>query len=546
MIRTIFLSAILAICFQFNAIAALDRMEFLSKRDALIIKYSHTDPTFEAMQNEKSFSREYWRLRLDQYMYGQYPEFQEIYDTYTMDKSFTEIYNLPEEDLGPKFEIPSKLPSLPNGFFTENIHGNSHTGHHAFSNNKLYIAYQGHLTDPYVVEYDLINNAWKGPFKAGTSDLSKGNRKLDSHGRPIIEVDSMGHIHIIFGGHGGEREDGLNPLSIDTPHAGGRMKHVVSVRPNDASEFVEVFDITPFASYTKSYKMANGDIYFFTRAGTHKSPWMYYTMRKGSQRFDEPVIISWPTVQLDNPILVDTFYINPVKVSDTEIAISSLWHACNFKEEHDRTHYNRLNAYYMKLDTTTDTFYNVEGKKLTLPITLSSANKHTLAYDSQKNKETSFGTRPLTPTNDYFALAYEARGADYREWRMAKHENGKWTYGHPMPGSENTILLDKNGNEVPRLQKLIKLGKINNVDKAAMLYKTPNNKINFAIAKRVSKPTGDINYWQLEKVYFSENKASMQIREIKDAKTTAVVLNIRKGASQRLYLWHEGKFRGND
>lgn len=187
-------------------------------------------------------------------MYGQYPEFQSIYDAYAKGKSFTEIY-------------------------------------------------------------DLLKKSWEGPFKAGSSDLSKGNRKLDSHGRPIIEMDALGHIHIIFGGHGGEREDGLNPLSIDTPHAGGRMKHVVSVRPNDPSEFVEVFDISPFASYTKSYKMGNGDIYFFTRAGTHKSPWIYYKMTSGSQRFNEPVVITWPTVQINDPIMVDTFYINPVKVS---------------------------------------------------------------------------------------------------------------------------------------------------------------------------------------------------------------------------------------
>lgn len=527
--------------------ASLSAQDFFEKREALIIKHSHTDPTFAAMQNETSFSPEYWRLRVDQYLYGQYPEYQAIYDAYTQGKSFTQIYDLPEEDLGPKFVVPTKLPAIPEGYFTGNMHGNSHTGWHTIEDEKLYITYQGHRTDPYVAVYDLNDKTWKGPFKAGVSDLSKGDRKLDSHGRPVIEVDSRGHIHIIFGGHGGEREDGLNPLSIDTPHAGGRMKHVMSVRPHDISEFVEVNDIKPFASYAKSYKMANGDIYFFTRAGTHKSPWLYYQMKHGSQRFEEPVIISWPTIQKDNPILVDTFYINPVKVADNEIVISSLWHACNFKEEHDRTHYNRLNAYYMKLNTDDDSFYNIEGKQLSLPITLASANKYTLAYDSEKAGETSFGTRPLVRENGDHALAYEARGEGYREWRMARYDEGKWSHGHPMPGTQNRVLIDENGSKLKAIQSLIPLASKQANQQAAVIYKSKSGENKVAIAKRLSNSNSELEQWQVEQVYFSVTKARLQMQEVNDASgnAIAVVLNIRKGNSQRLYLWHDGQFRKN-
>ena len=535
---------LITLCLHSFLSASTSDNEFFELRKALIIKHSHTDPTFDAMMSETSFNREYWRLRLDQYMYGQYPEYHPIYDTFTQGKSFTEIYNLPKENLGPKFEVPTNLPEIPKSYFTENIHGNSHTGDHTIADDKLYIAYQGHLTDPYVAKYDLKNNTWNGPYKAGTSDLTKGDRKLDSHGRPIIEIDSKGHIHVIFGGHGGEREDGLNPLSVDTPHAGGRMKHVVSVRPHDPTEFVEVFDITPFASYTKSHKMANGDIYFFTRAGTHKSPWIYYKMENGSQRFGKPVIITWPTVQKNDPILVDTFYINPEKVSDTEIVISSLWHACNFKEEHDRTHYNRLNAYYMRLDTNTDRFYNIEGKKLPLPITLASANEYTLAYDSEKANETSFGTRPLIRENGDYAVAYEARGEGYREWRMAKYDDGKWRHGHPLPNTLNTILLDQTGNEIKAIHTLLNL-KDNNQSAALVLFKSANNTFNFARAKRLDNSNKLTTQWQIDQVYFSVPSATMQMRPVnnKEGETTAVILNIRKGASQRLYLWHDGKLR---
>lgn len=245
-----------------------DEKSYLAQRAALIIKHSHNDPTFAALQHgqniSKSFTPEYWRWRIDQYLYGQYVEFQPIYDAYTNGKKFREIYDLPEEDLGPKYQAPKHLPKIPNGYFTDNLPGNVYTGWHQLVGDNVYITYQGHLTDPYVARFNLTTDSWDGPYKAGDSTLSKGDRKIDSHGRPIIEVDNQGYIHIVYGGHGGEREDGLNPLSIDTPHAGGRMLHVVSAEPYDLSKFVQKDDITPFASYTKSYKMANGDIYFLS------------------------------------------------------------------------------------------------------------------------------------------------------------------------------------------------------------------------------------------------------------------------------------------
>jgi hypothetical protein len=349
--------------------AAQSTEEYVKLRQALIIKYSHFDSTFAALnaqvKDSEQFSAEHWRWRVDQYLYGQYPQFQSVYDAYTKGKAFSEIYNLPPEQLGPKTLQPETPPTLPQGYFTQNLLGNPHTGSQVVTNNKMVIVYQGELSDPYVASYDFVTHQWDGPYKAGHSTLSKGDRKFDSHGRPIIEQDSKGHFHIVFGGHGGEREDGLNPLSIDTPHAGGRMLHVMSEKPNDISKFIPVDDITPFASYTKSHKMANGDIYFFTRAGTHKSPWLMYKMESGRQTFNKPTVLTWPTPQKSDPIQVDTMYINPERVSDTEIVISYLWHTCNFHEVHDKQNYGRHNAYYIKLDTTTDTFYPLPWLHLT-------------------------------------------------------------------------------------------------------------------------------------------------------------------------------------
>ncbi|CAM4036389.1 MULTISPECIES: hypothetical protein [Pseudoalteromonas] len=521
-----------------------DEQAFLNQRAALIEKYSATDNVFAALKAQvdpsQQESKEYWRWRVDQYLYGQYPEYQPIYDTYSQNKTFHQIYDLPPENLGPKNTLPTSVPDLPEGFFTDNLQGNPHTGWHDVIGDKLYITYQGHLTDPYIASYDLKTQQWGGPYKAAESTLSKGDRKIDSHGRPIIEQDSKGHFHIIYGGHGGEREDGLNPLSIDTPHAGGRMLHVMSEKPNDISKFVYVNDITPFASYTASEKMANGDIYLFTRAGTHKSPWVYYKMKNGEQTFEPPVVITIPTPQVENPINVDTFYINPMKVSDTEIVISSLWHECNFLEVHDKSTYSRINAYYMKLDTTTDTFYNAENEKLTLPITLEVANQKTLAFDSTQREETPFTTAPLILSDKAPAVAYQARTKDYREWRMTVFKDGQWEHSKPMPGTANRTLVDSENNTISNIGKLEILTKEPNRYTAAVTYKDRQGKAVFAIAK-----SDDAQRWRIDQTYLNlaKSRIEMEIVKASNGQGVAVLLNVKKGSAQRLYLWRDGQFR---
>lgn len=520
---------------------------FFAERKALIEKYSQSDKVFSTLKAQiapnDSQSKAYWQWRIDQYMYGQYPEYQMLYDTFRQGKKFQHIYDLPAEDLGPKKALTSHIPNLPTGYFTDNLQGNPHRGWHYIAGDTVYLTYQGHLTDPYVASYNLVTHEWQGPYKAAQSTLSKGDRKIDSHGRPIIEMDSKGHLHIVYGGHGGERKDGLNPLSIDTPHAGGRMLHVMSEKPYNIGDFVYVDDITPFASYTKSHKMGNGDIYLFTRAGTHKSPWVYYKMKSGQQHFEEPVIITWPTPQHDHPMNVDTFYINPVKISDTEIAISFLWHECNFNEIHNKLNYGRINAYYMKLDTENGNFYNAQNEVLSLPVTLEQANEKTLAFDSTQREETPFGTKPLILKDNRPAVAYEARTQEYREWRMTAYKNGEWIHSLPMPDSVSRTLHDSHGNEVTNIVGLEVLGRSQEMLNAVVVYRNNNGNTVFADAHSENGQN-----WRVSKEHLSLSNTRMQMEALKNAvnDTVGIVLNVKKGAAQRLYLWHDGKFQAPD
>ncbi|MDQ8198644.1 BNR-4 repeat-containing protein [Pelagicoccus enzymogenes] len=525
--------------------------EYLAQREALIENESTHDRALPAllklMEEEDTFSREFWHFKIDQYLYGQYPDFQRIYDAYREGKAFTDIYDLDLESTlttTPDVSDNLPLPEIPDGHFSDNLPNNTHTGSTLFVDGKVYVSYEGHLTDPYIASFDVENHVWDGPYKAGHSTLSKNGRKIDSHGRPALQVNGDGHFHIVFGGHGGEWEDGLNPMSFDTPHAGGRMLHVATEKPGDISSWIQKDDISPFASYTKIMKMGNGDIYFFTRAGTHKSPWIYYKMENGSQTFGEPVKITWPTISEGDPVDVDTFYINPKKVSDTEILITFLWHICNFREIHNKVHYSRINTYYMKLDTSDDTFYNVEGKKLEVPITKKIADTYALAYDSEATGETSFSTEPLPDQDGKPSAAYIALGQGYREWRMVQYQDAEWVHSLPMPGTESRTLIDENGKPVKRIFDLERIESKDKSKTAAVLYTDDNGNAAFGIAS-TSSELGTVGQdWKVDKVFASVPKSRMEFQAVRndDGKAEAIILNIRKGKAQRLYLWHDGQF----
>lgn len=527
---------------------AMSEEEFIKKRAALIIKHSYHDTTFsalqKAMQTEDTLNAKFWRWKIDQYLYGQYPEFQPIYDAYKQGRTFSDIYDM-SDDLIDSAEPAPKLHPLPDGYFSGYLPKNRSPGDSHYRDGKIYIAYEGELTDPYITSYDVKTHKWDGPYKAGHNTLSKNWRKLDGHGEPTMQQDDDGYFHITFGGHGGEQEDGLNPLSIDTPHAGGRFTHVVSDKPNDISSFSPKNDVSPFASYAQSVKMSNGDMYFFTRAGTHKSPWIYYKLKKGSTTFEPPVIITWPTPRKDDPILVDMFYIKTFKANDTDIIVTMMNHLCNFKEIHTSRHDDRFNAYYMRLDTTSDTFYNVKNEQLTLPITKTTGDKYTLVYDSVKAGTIVNDTLGLTLQDGKPAMSYEIRHPEPRHWQMATFENGSWKVDQPMPGTTVWTLIDNKGKKIRNIVDLLELTSDGNNASAAVIYRNSKRETVFAIAKS-NKKMGVVGQdWKVDSDHLSLKGAGMQMEAVLNEKGEgiAVVVNVSKGQTRRLYLWHDGKIR---
>jgi hypothetical protein len=97
-------------------------------------------------------------------------------------------------------------------------------------------------------------------------------RKIDNHGKPAMIIDDLGYIHIAFGGHGGTPDMGDNDLGN---YNYGKLKHIVSKRPYDITEWEELNNVSPFGTYNQWVKTSNGDLYLFYRHGAHQSHWVY-------------------------------------------------------------------------------------------------------------------------------------------------------------------------------------------------------------------------------------------------------------------------------
>ena len=243
-----------------------------------------------------------------------------------------------------------------------------------------YVCYQGPLEDPYVASYNHKTGEWKGPFKAGVSEMGKDHnrkKKIDNHGKPSMIIDDAGYIHITFGGHGGLRKHGENLLGN---HHYGKNIHAVSKKPLDISSWVAVDNIPPFGTYNQFVKMDNGDIYLFYRHGAHRSNWVYQKSTDNGRTFDDPVSFLKHKRQLHIEA-VDSWYPWVSKGNGDDIIVAFDYHICRDKNNSQdaRGHIpERHNLYYMVFDTKTGQWKNVKNEPLVMPLTKEMADEKNL------------------------------------------------------------------------------------------------------------------------------------------------------------------------
>ncbi|MEN8966481.1 MAG: BNR-4 repeat-containing protein [Polaribacter sp.] len=243
-----------------------------------------------------------------------------------------------------------------------------------------YVAYQGALEDPYVASYNHTTNEWKGPFKAGVSQMGKDpNRKknIDNHGKPAILIDNDDYIHIAYGGHGGTPKDGTNPLGN---HHYGKNLHAVSKKPLDISSWETLDNISIFGTYSQFVKMDNGDIYLFYRHGAHRSDWVYQKSTDNGVTFNEPV--SFLKHKRRTEIEAeDSWYPWVSKGNGDDIIVAFDYHICrdNKNKQDKRGHIpERHNLYYMVFDTKNNEWKNVKNEPLEMPLTKEMADEKAL------------------------------------------------------------------------------------------------------------------------------------------------------------------------
>lgn len=243
-----------------------------------------------------------------------------------------------------------------------------------------YVAYQGPLEDPYVASYNHTTKEWKGPFKAGVSQMGKNpnrKKKIDNHGKPAILIDDADYIHIAFGGHGGTPEDGKNPLGN---HHYGKNLHAVSKKPLDISEWETLDNISLFGTYSQFVKMDNGDIYLFYRHGAHRSDWVYQKSIDNGVTFKAPVSFL-KHKRRTNIEAEDSWYPWVSKGNGDDIIVAFDYHICrdNKNTQDARGHIpERHNVYYMVFNTETGIWKNVKNESLKMPLTKETADKKTL------------------------------------------------------------------------------------------------------------------------------------------------------------------------
>ena len=251
-------------------------------------------------------------------------------------------------------------------------------------NGVTYVSYQGPFEDPYVAAYNHKTDEWVGPFKAGSSILGKDpTKKIDSHGKPTMIIDDEGYIHIFYGGHGGIKElHGINPIG---DYHSGENKHAVSAKPYDVSRWVDLDNVSPFGNYNQAVKMDNGDIYVFYRHGAHRSDWVYQKSTDNGRTFDEPVSFLKHQRRPDG-IGSDSWYPYISKGLNENIVVGFDYHFCwdrdaprNNRGGHST---ERKNLYFVTFNTASNTWSNVEGRSLSIPITKAVADQYALAVDT--------------------------------------------------------------------------------------------------------------------------------------------------------------------
>lgn len=237
--------------------------------------------------------------------------------------------------------------------------------------------------DPAIMSFSHKNNTISGPYKIGDNKLAKLN---DMHGSPALTIDSGGYLHVVYGGHGFVNN--------------GEMVHAISKRPKDPREWRYLKNIDPNTTYPNLNKINNGTIIYSYRSGGHRDSWLVsYSINQGETfgnteevlssgkiRFDEKYFLKdnklsfWKSI--NQSYYYDSWYASFFSGSNDSVHMLFRYHACANDFGTDYHNERRVNLYYARRDKDGH-WYNISGKKLSLPISREYANRNNIIWKSE-------------------------------------------------------------------------------------------------------------------------------------------------------------------
>lgn len=404
-------------------------------------------------------------------------------------------------------------------YFTDNGFGNSLLSTNGVHHEGItYVCYQGPLEDAWVASYNHETGEWTGPFLAGVSLMGKDptRARIDDHGQPSMVLDDAGHLHLAYGGHGGTRETGVNPLG-NTHY--GEQRHVVTTRPLDITEWELLDNVSPFGTYSQFIKMDNGDLYLIYRHGVHRSNWVYQLSRDNGRTFDEPVsfLKSQRNRELD---AVDSWYPYFIKAPGDRIIARVDHHTCRDSPAHNG---ERSHGYFIQMSTRDHVWRNVKGEALPSPMTKDIMDRHAKAVDTGDDFVHGGPVALDSEGNPHFIL--------YRTQDTKPYHGGEKTIFHYRWDGERW--LENELDALPKTKVDMEVGAPNEVS----LLVAGFNDENFGQVARWESTDGGATFEQ-GRIYYSRKGAHLRLsRPIVNAHPDARFMAARAQRSDYSYIF---------
>lgn len=438
--------------------------------------------------------------------------------------------------------VAADTPAAATNHFTDNaLRKTVNTLQHPnaeFFDGRTYVVYQGPREDPYVCAYDHRGGTWAGPVKAGTSLLGEKG-VVDNHGIPVLFVDGEGYIHVVFGGHGANKEFGLNPLG---KNGSGAQQHVVTERPGDITSWKKLENISPFGTYPQVIKMDDGMIYLFYRHGSHQSNWVYQTSKDNGRTFTPPESILKTKVAARGPGLHDAWYAVFNRGTGNTIVCSYVYHECGDGDLHDKN--GRFNLYFMRMNCDRgNEWENVQGKKLGVPLTFEDSNASTLVFPSAREKLNAAACYADSNGNPHILF----RGKNRQQFGYTRWTGKAWQEASVVAEADGAgeagELFVKSPTEV---EVIAAVGA--GPDKSELnIYKTTDGGLTWNKAKTIDSAS-DISYSLGVKATNSRDNAFLIFGKTPNSddegKPARKVVNgkLEEGGYGRLFLWGDGGY----